>query len=371
MSLCDVLRVVPIIFDEVMGDADLRKPLFTEGDDVRGLDVDWELNGACALEADRLVAMRAGRDHIVAEAFLDVAKFDNGKYENVPNNRWQVTNAGLNMLGSTLHPEFYAQRDLGGVSGRLPHHWVMVPWWSKMVLRYDTSLLSSKYGVPEKVVLKIANHPWYLRIPREDAVQHYLNHEEEVSTEVSVDCLKNLLSGLDSEAAVLQARTVCIGTVRRVPWALSCCCNGVRTVMRDHRPPRIHLIPCPGGGPAFAVPMNDVRVVWQSGEPVTRWGVFCDKNWDFVKLNADADEDSLVRMVTSLWDGKDCSLFFMGCLEFTGFSDTEPTDTLGYVRSLDYRWSPSPITLRHRASTMIKVTDQAAYDRHFAGIKRQ
>ena len=64
----------------------------------------------------------------------------------------------------------------------------------------------------------------------------------------------------------------------------------------------------------MAVPLNDVRVVWQSGEPVTRWGVFRYKDWDFVKRNADAYEDSLVRMVTDLWDGKDCRIFFMGYL---------------------------------------------------------
>ena len=368
MSLVDVLRVVPTVLDELIGDGDLRKHLFTEGDDVRGLDVDWELNGACALQATRLVAMRAGTHHVVAEAILDVAKFVNGKYDQaVPNNPWQVTEAGMGMLGSTLHPEFWAKLNPGGVSGRLPDYWMVIPWWSKMVLRYDTSLLSSKYGVPEKVVLKIANDPMYLRIPLEDAVQH-LNREEEVST----DCLRNLLSGLDSEAAVLQACTICIGTVRRVPCAhtLACCCKDVRTVMRAHRPPRVHLIPCPDGGPALAVPLNDVRVVWQSGEPVTQWGVFRDKNWDFVKRNADAYEDSLVRMVTDLWDGKDCRLF-TGSLQLTGFSPTEPTDTLGYVRSLDFRWSPSPVTLGHRASAMIKVTDQAAYDRHFAGIKRE
>ena len=192
--------------------------------------------------------------------------------------------------------------------------------------------------------------------------------------EVSSEALKDLLSGLyaGEMLAFVQARTICIGTVRR-PWvhSLACCCKDVRAVMRDHpRPPRIHLIPCPDGEPALAVPLNDVTVVWQNGEPVTRWGVFRYKDWDFVKHNVDADEDSLVRMVLDLWDGKRCRLF-MGFLQLTEFSLTEPTDTLGYVRSLDYRWSPSPVTLRDRASTMIKVTDPAAYDRHFAGIKRE
>ena len=376
MSLTDVLRVAQPILNHLMGNGNLTESLFEAGehlniDMLNGL-IEWEMNGACVKEAHRVVPRKAGTHHIVADVFVDIAKIVNGKYVAVQN-PWGVEGEGIAgegiSLDSELHMDFWARIDgRGCLSGRLPKHWLSVPQWTTIELIHDTSRLASAHAVPENVVRKIVSDPIYLSTSPEGALQ-ILNEQE---VEVSADSLESLLSALHAGEiidAVVQARTVCIGTIQR-PWvkSLACCCRGVREIVQHYpRPPRVYLIPH-NGVPALAVPLNGDEVVWH-GKRVTKWAFCCYRDWDFVKENIHADKDAFARMVLHL---RDCQKDFKKAkfLKHIKYNLEEPEDTLGYVRSLDDRWSPSSVTLRRRTSTMIKVTDQMAYDTHFAAVKR-